>query len=261
MAQKRETAQEVWGSELGRALEAAGMTGRQLAEALHVVPSTVSQWIHGRRMPYIKDLERIEELIGTNGYLKRNLKWITREISPEWFEWREVEQDTTELLNYETVLIPGLLQSPSYARAVLPSEELVAERLERQQRVLDSQNPPVYEALLDESILYRRVGGPEVMVEALAHLIEMAGKDEIIVRIVPLTANLKRFAHSFILAAVSSGKQVAYLSSARKGRIEEEQSEISELRRTWLHLSAAALSQIDSIALIQKAIEERWSTP
>lgn len=236
------------------------MTGRQLAEVLHVVPSTVSQWIHGRRMPYIKDLERIEELIGTNGYLKRNLKWITREISPEWFEWREVEEDATELLNYETVLIPGLLQCASYARAVLPSEEMVEERLERQQRVLGSENPPVFEALLDESILYRRVGGPEVMVEALTHLIEMARKDDIIVRTVPLTANIKRFAHSFVLATVTNGKQVAYLDSARKGRIEELQSEISELRRTWLHLSAVALSQEDSIALIQKAIE-RWSTP
>jgi hypothetical protein len=78
---------------------------------------------------------------------------------------------------------------------------------------------------------------------------------------VPLTANIKRFAHSFVLAAVNSGKQVAYLDSARKGRIEELQPEISELRRTWLHFSAEALSQIDSIALIQKAIDERWSTP
>lgn len=237
------------------------MTSSQLAETLHVVPSTVSQWLHGKRMPHIKDLERVEALLGTNGYLTRNLKWISRETSPEWFEWREVEADATELLNYESVLIPGLLQSPSYARAILPSEELVEERLERQRQVLESENPPVYAALLDESILYRKVGDPQLMVEALTHLIKMAAKDEIIVRIVPLTANIKRFAHSFILAAVNSGKQVAYLSSARKGRIEEHQAEISELRRTWVHFSAEALSQTDSIALIQKAIDERWSTP
>jgi transcriptional regulator with XRE-family HTH domain len=260
MTPKRETARELWGSELAQAMETAGMTGAQLAEALHVVPATVSQWIHGRRMPHIKDLERTETLLGTNGYLKRNLKWISRETSPEWFEWREVEADATELLNYETVLIPGLLQCASYARAVLPSEELVGERLDRQEQVLGAERPPVYEALLDESILYRRVGGPEVMVEALTHLIEMADRDEIIVRVVPLTAEIKRFTHSFWLAAVNTGKQVAFLDSARKGRIEEQQAEISELRRMWVHFSAEALSRADSAALIQKAIE-RWSTP
>jgi uncharacterized protein DUF397 len=75
-------------------------------------------------------------------------------------EWREVEQDATESLNYETVLILGLLQSPSYAIAVLPSERWSGNA---------SSGP--------------QGRGP--------HLIEMAGKDEVIVRIVPLTANIR----------------------------------------------------------------------
>ncbi|MGH3242315.1 MAG: helix-turn-helix domain-containing protein [Spirillospora sp.] len=64
-------------------------TGRELADALNVVPSTVSNRVNGKRTPHVDDVERIEKRIGTNGYLLRNLKWVRREISPEWSEWRE----------------------------------------------------------------------------------------------------------------------------------------------------------------------------
>jgi transcriptional regulator with XRE-family HTH domain len=263
LAPKRETALQRWGREFALARDAAGYTQETLAQATHVSRSVIAKWETGERTPKdLEDLARCEDKINTRGMLARLLKeWVSREISPEWFEWREVEEDATELLTYQTVLIHGLLQCASYARAILPSEELVQERLERQQQVLGSENPPVFEALLDEGVLYRKVESPEIMIEALTHLIEMASKDEIIVRIVPLTANIKRFAHSFVLAAVNSGKLVAYLDSARKGRIEEAQAEISELRRMWVHFSAEALSQVDSRALIQKAIDDRWSTP
>src|SRR5688572_8791815 len=98
MAPKRETAQEIWGNELAHALEAAGVTGRELAEALNVVPSTVSNWINGKRTPHVDDVKRVEKKIGTNGYLRRNLKWVDREVSPEWSKWRDAEDETTELL-------------------------------------------------------------------------------------------------------------------------------------------------------------------
>jgi hypothetical protein len=143
---------------------------------------------------------------------------------------------------------------------VLPSEELVEQRMERQE-ILVRDNPPVLDVLLDESVLYRKVGGPEVMRGALTHLIKMAGEDDIIVRIVPLSGNIKRFAYTFVLASLDSGKQLAYLDSARKGRIEEDPAEITELRRMWAHFGGAALSQEASIEMIQNTIDERWSAP
>jgi transcriptional regulator with XRE-family HTH domain len=259
MARKRETAQELWGSELCYAMEAAGITGRQLAAELHVVPATVSHWINGKRTPHVKDVERIEERLGTNGYLKRQLlKWVSRETSPEWFEWRGVEEDASELLAYETRVIPGLLQTLTYARTILPSEDLVEQRMDRQ-RIFDRDCTPLYETLLDESTLYRKVGNAQVMAEQLKHLIELARRDDIAVRIVPLDANINRFTHTFILATVDSGKQVAYLDSALVGRITERPADIMELRRFWVRSGAEALSQPASIDLIKKIIKERWS--
>jgi transcriptional regulator with XRE-family HTH domain len=255
MAPKRETAQEVWGRELAHALEVAGMTGRQLAEAINVVPSTVSNWITGRRTPHEKDVERIEEKLGTNGYLARDLVWVRREASPEWFEWRGVEEDARELLSYETRLVPGLLQTPEYAGAILPPDR-VEERLERQ-LIFERENSPYFEALIDESVLYRMVGNPEIMAGQLTRLIEMASQD-LIVRIVPFLARISRFTLSFVLATVDSGKQVAYLDSPLTPQITERLDGIAELRRFWGHTGAEALSQQASIELIRRTIKDRW---
>src|SRR4051794_26340634 len=97
------------------------MKSRQLAEAMHVVPSTVSQWLTGKRKPHRKDVQRIEEILGTNGYLERYLNdWLPREIAHEWLDkWIEAERQANQLLSFQPTLVPGLLQTESYARAVL----------------------------------------------------------------------------------------------------------------------------------------------
>lgn len=255
MAPKQETAQEIWGSELAHALEAAGITGRELAEKLNVVPSTVSNWINGKRTPHKDDVDRVENLLGTNGYLKRSLKWVGREISPEWFEWRGVEEDASELLTYETRVVPGLLQIPEYAGALL-SPEKAEERLARRQ-LFERDNPPFFEALIDESVLYRKVGNADIMAKQLTYLIEAVGQD-LILRIVPFSADLTRLTLSFVLATVDSGKQVAYLDSPLTPRLTERPTDIAELRRFWGQTGAEALSQRASIELTQAAINDRW---
>jgi hypothetical protein len=84
----------------------------------------IAKWETGERPPKdLTDLARCEEKFGSHGMLKRLLKeWVSREVSPEWFEWMEVEENATELLTHEIMLIPGLLQSRSYARTILPND-------------------------------------------------------------------------------------------------------------------------------------------
>ena len=86
----------------------------------------------------------------------------------------EIEERATEIRWWEPLLVPGLLQTPEYARAVLASwrrdngddiEAKVTARIERQ-AILDRDNPPELRALLDESVLYRCVGSAAVMAEA-----------------------------------------------------------------------------------------------
>jgi transcriptional regulator with XRE-family HTH domain len=259
MAPKRETAQEIWGNELRAAMEAAGKTGREVAEALNVEPSTVSNWVNGRRVPHKKDVEKMEEILGTNGYLKRNLKWVDREVSPEWSLWRDAEDEATELLTVRIDVVPGLLQTGDYARAVLPSEDDVQQRIERQE-ILTKDDAPFFEALLDESLLYRKVGNETIMADQLRHLVEMAQRDNISIRAVSLdSGGLARFAGPFVLANLDSGKQVAFIDAEIRGRIEERPDRLSKLRRQWTRFSRNALSQQNTINLMLKIAEEKWS--
>jgi hypothetical protein len=261
MAPKRKTALERWGYEFARAREAAGFSS-QAALAnhpdVHISASLIAHWETGRATPKLKDLKDCEQVLGTNGYLTRLLfEWVSLEVSPEWLEWLDVEENATELLVYETRLVHGLLQTRAYAETILPPEK-VEQRLARQQ-VFERGTPPFFEALLDESVLYRKIGNPGVMAEQLTHLVEIASHD-LIIRIVPFNADLTRFTLSFVLATVENGKQVASLDGPlHQGHITERPNDIAELRRCWGQTGAAALSPQDSIDLIQATIKERWA--
>jgi hypothetical protein len=126
------------------------------------------------------------------------------------------------------------------------------------QKIFGSDNPPFYEVLLDESVLYRRVGGPQVMAEQLTHLMEVGGRD-LIIRVVPFSADLDRFTLSFHLATMSKGGQVALLDSPLRGQITEQPEDIIDLQRIWGQTSGAALTQQATIDLIKETIRDRWS--
>lgn len=267
MASKRSTALQRWGKEFARAREAAGFSQVTLAQHpdVHVSAQLISHWETGRKMPKItdretgeiKDLDDCEVAIATNGYLKRLLlEWVTLEVSPEWSEWMAVEEEALGLLDYENFVLPGLLQAPAYVETILPPEK-VEQRLERQ-RIFDRGTTPFFETLIDESILYRNVGGPEVMAATLTHLVAMGERDDVIIRVLPLAADYVRLSSQFVLATVETGKQLAFVEDARSGRILERPSDIAELQRLWGRYGALALSERESVDLIMKVIEERW---
>jgi transcriptional regulator with XRE-family HTH domain len=261
MAPKRKTAQELWGNELACAMEAAGVTGRQLAQELNVVPSTVSQWVNGRRKPHRKDVERIEKRLGTNGYLTRYmLEWLPREIAHEWLDkWIEIEERATQLLSFQPSLVPGLLQIESYARAVLSSEEEVAARLERQQ-ILDDDNPPMLVALLDESVLRRKIGDADVMYAQLMHLAEMAERHNVRLHVLPLSADAcAEIRGPFVIASFDGATEVAYLDNAITGEVVEGREELAKIHRIWELLRSDALHKDESVRLIRKVAQE-WKS-
>jgi Domain of unknown function (DUF5753) len=100
--------------------------------------------------------------------------------SRSYLEYVELEQAAAVTLNFEPLLVPGLLQTAAYARAVTrrlgwdASDDqvnaLVEFRLDRQKRLLDAPEPPKLSFVLDESVIHLRVGGAEVMEEQVRHL-------------------------------------------------------------------------------------------
>ncbi len=261
MAPKRKTGLEMWGAELAQARVSAGLSGKGLAEAVNVAPATVSQWENAKRKPHLEDVERVEAVLGTNGYLKRYLvEWLPREVAHQWLDrWLWIEEQATQLRSFESSVMPGLLQTERYAGAVLRDEHKIASRLERQ-KILDADNPVTFVAVLDESVLRRKVGDAEIMHEQLMRLAQFAERDNIRIHVLPLSADAcAEITGPFVIANFNGGDEVVYLDNALSGEVVEDKDAIARAHRIWELLRSDAMNKQDSLAFILKVAEE-WKS-
>jgi transcriptional regulator with XRE-family HTH domain len=201
---------ELLSEEVRLARAALGLSQDELARQVNYSLSWVAMVETGRRLPReetIPELERVLKL--DDGRLGRiREKIIKQNVVPELAQnWSAVEQEATSLRWYELSHIPSLLQTEEYARAVLRFIDEPDERIETQvaalmvhQQILDREHPPELVVLLDEGVLRRPVGGPEVMARQLRKLADHA--EHMIIQVVPFTAETYHgLAGQFVIAA------------------------------------------------------------
>src|SRR4051812_29873172 len=143
MTSNRMTARQFLAREIQLAREAKGMDREGLAEALFVSLSLVRAWEAGRRIAQPDVLPMLEATLGTNGHLTRLRNDLVKtEPVPEYMgKWTEIERSATSLLWSQPLIVPGLLQTPAYARETLDNagrqiddiERQVQDRLQRQE--------------------------------------------------------------------------------------------------------------------------------
>jgi transcriptional regulator with XRE-family HTH domain len=160
----------LFSEELRRPRSAAGLTQDQLAERVGYSPSLVAHVETGSRAPSLDFARRGDEALGTGGILARLQPFVRSEAYPAWFrDWVEIEREAVSLRWFEPLLIPGLLQTEEYARAVLAAahpaspedevERLVSARMDRQ-AILDQAEPPLLWVILDEGVADPAGGRP-----------------------------------------------------------------------------------------------------
>ena len=169
----------LFGAELRHYRTAAGLSQEQLGDQIGYSAALVGAVETARRMPtedFTARCDLVDEL-DTGGALLRlraHLRdQLHRQVWPPWFrEWPSIEREALSLRTWELALIPGLLQTADYARAILrgvrpddtdeENEQQVDARIERQQ-ILARQDPPMLWAIMDEGALHRPVGGRKSM--------------------------------------------------------------------------------------------------
>jgi hypothetical protein len=190
---------------------------------------------------------------------------------PPWFrDWLGAEQAATSLRTWEPLLIPGLLQTPAYARAILAAgpdpvaeevEQMVAARIERQ-AILDRPRPPALWVVLDETVLHRRVGTSTIMREQLRHLADQADRPRITIQVVPARAGAHAgLLGALIIAGFDGAPDIVYLETSADGQVIDKFSVVAEVTLRFDTVRAVALPRDDSRDLIVKAAEERWTGP
>lgn len=264
------TPEGVFGKALKFFRERAGLSQMELAALANYDNTVISKIERGDRPPAEGFPELMDSIpqLGTKGALTQLWGWLKDSVRhrayPGWFDpWPDHEAKATALRNFELVLIPGLLQTDQYARAVLRTrigdtdeeiDAMVAARMERQ-TVLAKDRPPTFWAVLDEGVLHRPVGGPHVMREQLDRLADAARRPNIVIQVIRTSAG----AHdglrggAFVIAEFADHAPVAYQDTAVQGMIVDRTEDIGSLMVLWDTLKSEALPRAASLDLIEEA--------
>ncbi|WP_406366197.1 helix-turn-helix domain-containing protein [Streptomyces sp. NBC_00645] len=255
------------GAELRHARENAGLSQAELGEPLFVSGSFIGQLESGTRRLHLEYAVQLDEILGTNGFFERNCKALARSKYPDHFaEAAEAEAVASAIREYAPLLIPGLLQTAGYARAIFRGgrptaasdviDDLVATRLERA-HVLSDPTTPLLWAVLDEAVLRRKVGGAAVMTESLRHIAALAKRHRIIIQVLPFGVGAHMaMGGSLKLMAFEDAPPLAYLEGLGTGRLEDYPGTVSGYELTFDLLVASALSPPESLALVESVAED-----
>lgn len=262
-------------SELRRLREAADLTIDEVGEKLECSASKVSRIETGHVGVTPRDARDMLELYGIAGDEQEALVQLAREARKRgwWHAYNEVftgtfvglEADSSSLRAFQALLVPGLLQTERYTRTVIramrpDAEEVeikrrVAARMARQELFTDP-SPPEYWAVMDEAVLHRMVGGPEVMAEQLYRMVTLAAKPNVTIQIVPFGAGAHPGMEGpFLIMGFpeQADADVVYVDSTSTGLYLEEPQDVRRYALMFDHLRAAALAPDDSVEVIAEA--------
>ncbi|MDR3083047.1 MAG: helix-turn-helix transcriptional regulator [Streptomyces sp.] len=256
----------VFGEVLRHFREAALLTQEGLAREIPCDRSHVARVEAGTRVPQDTFAKKCDELLGTGGVLGRlwgRIDWYPQVEHPDWFRRRaEMDAEAVALREYQERVVPGLLQTEDYARALFSrvttgdeAEERVRARLSRQQRFL-AEGGPLYVVVLDESCLRNVVESPAVMRGQCAHLLDVGRRPNIRIQVAPSGPDgLSRPSGSMSLITLLDGCQWVYSESLDRGHFTDDPAVFARHSQTYDVLRADAPSAPESAALIGDAME------
>lgn len=255
-----------YGDWLRQQREAAGLTQQQLAEMAVMTRSHIAHIEAGRRMPSREDARRLDRALGTGDVLSSFLPQDDSVVADHFEVARQLEQQATMIREFALSLVPGILQTERYMRAVLRtafppwSEEecdrAVVTRLERAKILTDPVTPVVW-ALLDETVLRRPVGGPDVMKEQLRHIVRLVEDNRVRVHVLPFGLGAHPLLQSMLtLMWFEDQPPVAYSEGLQIGKVHDVPAIVERLQGAYDLALSDALPLQESLALLRATAED-----
>ncbi|MFE2045860.1 Scr1 family TA system antitoxin-like transcriptional regulator [Streptomyces sp. NPDC059477] len=245
--------------------EHAGYSRVEFADMVRYSKHTVESVERGRRMPDESFVERGEEALGNTGALRSGARFLTRaEVGlAAWFQqWARLEKRAASLCTYECRLVPGLLQSEAYARAVFEGtipvatddqlDKWMAGRLKRQ-RMLHERPTVPFSFIVEEHVFRRRFGDAEQMRDMLDHVLEHSATRNVTLQIMPLEGRLHACLDGPVrLLETPTGRRFGYSEGQQNGRLIADAKEVSLLQQRYDTLRSQALNPEDSRGLLER---------
>ncbi|MFK4182761.1 Scr1 family TA system antitoxin-like transcriptional regulator [Streptomyces sparsogenes] len=257
----------LFGSRVRKLRMAAGLTQAELGAKAHVVASRITQIERALgAKPTFELAQVLDTILGADNLLIDMWPYVHREAFPDWSRaFMAYSERAVSIRQYAAHVVPGLLQTEDYARAVLSLdillsseeqlEERVTARLSRQKR-LDSHDRPELWVVLDEAVLRRPVGGEAIMRTQLAQLLKAARERHITVQVLPFDhGEHEQMGGSLTVLTLPDGTEVAYKEGADFGQLFEEPSDVERLAVTYDRLRAVSLPPYMSLDMIRSVME------
>lgn len=262
------------GKQLRDLRERTGLTTEDVAIHVDCSPSTISRIEGGkvgvRRGALLQmldlyrviDAEHRETLLALAKQGKQR-GWFARyaDLPAAYSRFIGLESAAETMRDYEVLVIPGLLQTEDYARALFAAdpafrpegaEARVRIRMERQ-ALLTADEPLKFIAVLDEAVIRRVIGSPEIMAAQLKHLVGMAQQHNITIQVLPFSGGaFAGMAGSFAILEFPDTESIVYVENLT-GDIYQEADDVRRYGTVFENLRAAALSPLESIKLIAGA--------
>jgi transcriptional regulator with XRE-family HTH domain len=268
------------GIELRQLREGAEYTIEQVASRLEVSDSKISRIENGQVGATPRDVRDMAALYGVTGQRMENLMQLARETreKPWWHEYSDLgldyaghEAEASSIQIFSPMILPGLLQTADYARAIIHAirfdlppekiERLVEFRMKRQ-GLLTEPNPPTLWAVIDEAILCRMIGGPKIMHEQIKTLIERASLPNVTLQLLPFSEG----AHAgldgpfFIIRFLDpTDRDMVYFEHTGREHYFDDPKAIAQYLSLFDHIRAAALKPDDSVKRLMDRADQLHS--
>lgn len=256
---------ELFAAEHRRYRKLAGISQAELAAEIVFTPQFVGMVEVAARTPSRQYVDGAERVLKTGGGLTNCWLLVSEMAIPKWFgPFIKVEAESTEKREWECMVIPGLLQTPDYARALAhavrprATEEQIEQEIEvrmRRQEILHRPKPLALWSIIDENVLRRSPADAEVMRHQLKHLLEMSDLPHVVIQVLPFEAGLHAGHMGAFKILTRDGDEIVWSETHTGGRFYDSADEVSEYIRVYDHLRATALSPPLSRKLIASLLE------
>ncbi|BCL16182.1 Helix-turn-helix domain-containing protein [Micromonospora inyonensis] len=251
--------------------EAAGLTLEAAADEINSTRSTLSRYENAQTLVSPATVRALLTLYGVGAEdvdaavaLAKDARkpgwWVSYSyvLDKRTIDFIALEAEASAIANFEPSVVPGLLQTADYIRAVMRGgphtltdegvEQRVKARLDRQQR-LTGPEPPIFDAIIDEGALLRPVGDQAVMAAQLDHLLKMIELPNITVQVIPLTAGYHRGTRGSLHILEFPDPEdpiIASVETVAGQMVLDRPGELRTCTKIMEHLRSVALSPADS---------------
>ncbi|MEU9294790.1 helix-turn-helix transcriptional regulator [Streptomyces sp. NPDC048266] len=242
----------------------AGLTQEQFAPMVGYSVPTIASIEQGRRLPSADFVERAERVLDAFEVIRAAAKHLARKPGlASWFrQWAKLEAEAVTLYTYENRLVPGLLQTPAYAKTLfdeqIPAlgddeiEAKLAARVERMKLLTDRPHT-IYSFIIEEHVLRRQTGGQEVMREQITHILDICARRNIDIQVMPQSrGHHAGLSGPLQLLETPENKWYAYCEGQENGQFIPDPKVVSILQKRYARMRAQALSFEESVSLLRE---------